>query len=283
MNYLEMLSESAKKRQSIVCFGLDPVLDKMPSSLLQPRGEKIVYFFSEIIDAALNESQSISAIKPNYAFFAQYGFDGLNALKALIDKYKGKLPIILDAKRGDIGKSSAAYAAEAFSFWGADAVTVSPYMGYDSVSPFLEHCKAGKGVYILCRTSNTGAKDFQSLVLDNSKQLFLEVARKITKWHSPGIGAVLGATSQEELEAALWVFYDSKKPFCFLIPGVGTQGGSVAGTVKVLRTVWSDSMPYHRINASSSIAYACKKEGTDDYVGAALKEIKKLNKEIQKI
>jgi len=281
-NYLDYLSDTAKERQSIVCFGLDPSLDQMPHSAL-PREERIVSFFSEIIDASLQQPQSISALKPNYAYFAQYGFDGLRALKSLIDKYKGKLPIIFDGKRGDIGKSSEAYAKEAFDFWNADSLTVAFYMGYDSVSPFLERCALGKGAYILCRTSNKGAADFQSLPVENGKQLFMEVAQKMFKWHVSGMGAVLGATALDELEAVMWLFYDSHKQLPLLIPGVGAQGASAAETAKTLRSVWSESMPLHRINSSSAIAYAYKKTGTDDYVGAALEEIARMNKEIGKI
>ncbi len=278
-NYLELLAESAKERQSIACFGLDPDLSQMPHSTLG-REERIVNFFSEIIDASLLQSPSISALKPNYAYFAQYGFDGLRALKSLIDKYKGKLPIILDAKRGDIGKSSEAYAKEAFDFWNADAVTISPYMGSDSVLPFLERCKAGKGAYILCRTSNAGAEDFQSQLSEDKKPLYLEVAAKMAKWHTKGMGAVVGATALEELEAVMWLFYDSKKQLPLLIPGVGAQGATAAETAKTLRSVWQEILPLHRINSSSAIAYAYKKKGTDDYVGAALAEIAKMNKEI---
>src|SRR3989344_4524353 len=116
-SYLQLLRDSVKERNSIVCFGLDPDLQQMPQSLMQQREEKIAYYYSQIIDAALSESSSISALKPNYAYFAQYGFDGLRALKALIEKYKGKLPIIFDGKRGDIGKSSEAYDDEACNFW----------------------------------------------------------------------------------------------------------------------------------------------------------------------
>lgn len=281
-NYLELLSESAKERNSIVCFGLDPDLSQLPHSALG-REERITSFFSEIIDASLQQSSSIGALKPNYAYFAQYGFDGLRSLKALIDKYKGKLPIIFDGKRGDIGKSSEAYAKEAFDFWNADALTVSPYMGFDSVSPFLERCKSGKGAYILCRTSNAGAADFQSLSSESGKQFFMEVAQKMHKWHTNGMGAVLGATALEELEAVLWLFYDSHKQLPLLIPGVGAQGASAAETAKTLRAVWSESMPLHRINSSSAIAYAYKKKGTDDYVGAALEAIARMNKEIGEI
>ena len=282
-SYLQLLRDSVKERNSIVCFGLDPDLQQMPQSLMQQREEKIVYYYSQIIDAALSESSSISALKPNYAYFAQYGFDGLRALKALIEKYKGKLPIIFDGKRGDIGKSSEAYAAEAFNFWMADALTVSPYMGSDSVKPFLEKCKDGRGVYVLVRTSNAGAADFQSLNIDNGKQLFMEVAHKLASWHVPGTGAVMGATALDELEQALWIFYDAKKELPLLIPGVGAQGASAAETAKVLRTVWAEAMPLHRINSSSAIAYAYKKAGTEDFVGAALAEIKRMNSEIGRI
>ena len=284
VSYLQFLRDSAKERASIVCFGLDPDISQMPgSTAMLPREERIVSYYSQIIDAALVESPSIGALKPNYAYFAQYGFDGLRALKSLIDKYKGKLPIIFDGKRGDIGKSSEAYAKEAFDFWNADALTISPYMGYDSISPFLSCCKEGKGVYILCRTSNTGAADFQSLNIDNGRQLFAEVAQKMEKWHVNGMGAVMGATALDELESAMWVFYDSKKELPLLVPGVGAQGASAEETVRVLRSVWSEALPLHRINSSSAIAYAYKKAGTEDFVGAALAEIKKMNKEIQKI
>ena len=256
----------------------------MPASTaMLPREERIVQFYSQIVDAALNEKQSVGALKPNYAYFAQYGFDGLRALKALIERYKGKLPIIFDGKRGDIGKSSEAYAAEAFNFWMADSLTVSPYMGSDSVKPFLERCKDGRGVYVLVRTSNAGAADFQSLNIDNGKQLFMEVAHKLADWHVPGTGAVLGATALDELEQALWIFYDAKKELSLLIPGVGAQGASAAETAKVLRSVWAEAMPLHRINSSSAIAYAYKKAGNEDFIGAALAEIKRMNGEIGKI
>ena len=283
MGYLELLASSAQERQSIVCFGLDPDVPQLPLLPAQGNEEKIVSFFSQIIDASLSESKSISALKPNYAYFAQYGFEGLRALKTLVGRYSGKLPVILDAKRGDIGKSSAAYAVEAFDFWGADAITVSPYMGYDSLSPFFERCKAGKGVYVLCRTSNAGASDFQSLRLEDGRQLFSEVARKMEKWHTNGAGMVLGATALDELESAMWTFYDAKKQMPLLVPGVGAQGASAAETAKVLKSVWPGAFSLHRINSSSAIAYAHRKGGTDDFVGAALSEIARMNREIGKV
>lgn len=281
-NYLELLESSATERQSIVCFGIDPDLSLMPPSTL-PCEQRIVEFYSQIIDAALGESRSISALKPNYAFFAQYGFEGLRALKELIGRYSGKLPIILDAKRGDIGKSSEAYAREAFDFWGADAVTVSPYMGKDSVLPFVERCKAGKGAYVLCRTSNEGASDFQAIRTEDGRQLFLEVAAKIAKWHFPGLGAVVGATSTDDLEAALWVFYDSGKKVPLLLPGVGAQGASAKAAASCLKAIWKEALLLHRISSSSAIAYAYKKSGSSDFVGEALAKIRQMNDEIGKI
>lgn len=280
MGYLKFLEDSAQRNGSIISFGLDPDIGQMPDSFIsQPKEDALVSYFSQIIDAALCEQHSISALKPNYAYFAQYGFDGLRALKSLIEKYKGKLPVILDAKRGDIGKSSAAYAKEAFDFWGADALTVSPYMGHDSLLPFLERCKGGKGAYVLCRTSNSGAEDFQSMHTETGKMLFLEVAKKMNKWHVPGMGAVMGATALDELELAMWGFYDSKKKLPLLVPGVGAQGASAAQTARTLRTIWPEILPLHRINSSSGIAYAHKKTDTSDFLGAALFEIRKLNKE----
>jgi orotidine-5'-phosphate decarboxylase len=283
MGYLEMLQSSATERKSIACFGLDPDLSQFPPLPSMSDEDKIVSFFSQIIDASLSEGKSISALKPNYAYFAQYGFEGLRAMKSLIEKYSGILPIILDAKRGDIGKSSAAYASEAFDFWGADALTVSPYMGRDSLLPFFERCKKGKGVYVLCRTSNAGAADFQSLNLENGHQLFSEVARKLERWHSDGVGMVMGANALDELEAAMWVFYDAKKMAPLLIPGVGAQGASASDAAKVLKSVWPEAFSIHRINSSSAIAYAYKKPGTSDFAGAALSEISRLNAEIGRV
>jgi len=280
MNYLEFLDESARKSGSILCFGIDPDLSQMPPEFSGKNPEEAItgYFFP-LIDAALGVKPGIGAIKPNYAYFAQYGFEGLRALQSLILRYKGKLPIILDAKRGDIGRSSEAYAREAFDFWDADAVTVSPYMGTDSVKPFLERCLTGKGAYILCRTSNSGASDFQSIRSENGKPVFAEVAARMEKWYVPGMGAVMGATALDELELAIWGFYDSRKKLPLLVPGVGAQGASAAQTSNALRTIWKETLPLHRINSSSAISYAYKKKG-GDYVEAALLEIRRLNSEI---
>ena len=150
-------------------------------------------FYSAITDALLDENQ-ISAIKPNYAYFAQYGFDGLRALKNIIEQYQNRTFVILDGKRGDIGKSSEAYSREVYDFWGADACTVSPYLGADSIAPFM---RDGKLAYVLCRTSNEGATDFQELKI-GKKYLYEMVAEKAVGWGgntNGSCGLVVGATS----------------------------------------------------------------------------------------
>ncbi|HSB47350.1 MAG TPA: orotidine-5'-phosphate decarboxylase, partial [Candidatus Bilamarchaeum sp.] len=160
MDALSMLGKSALERKTILCFGVDPDMVRMSAISTGKTVEGAISpFFHEIIDKLLDEN-AISALKPNYAYFAQYGFDGLFVLEEIIQHYRGKVPIIFDGKRGDIGKTSEAYAREVYDFWGADCTTVSPYMGGDSVSPFL---RQGKLVYLLCRTSNKGAEDFQEL------------------------------------------------------------------------------------------------------------------------
>jgi orotidine-5'-phosphate decarboxylase len=280
MNYLEMLKAEAEEKQSIVCMGMDPVLEKIP--IKGNAEEAITKFFAEIL-AAINKSDSKpSIVKPNYAFYAQYGFDGLRALRNVIDLYKkAGFMILLDAKRGDIGTTSAAYAREAFEFWGADAVTIAPYMGSDSVGPFIDWCDKGKGVYILNRTSNKGAIDLQNIDA-GGMPVYMRTAEKIIEWGKPGTGAVVGATYPKELEEISSLFVGSGKQLPLLIPGVGSQGGSAADVVATLKKT-DNPLWLHRINSSSGIIFAYEKQKTDDFAGAALKEIEKLNREIGRI
>ena len=260
MNFTTKLKKIAEQNNSIVCLGMDPVLEKIPVKEQSP-SKKIYEFYSNIIDATQGQ---IGAVKPNYAFFAQYGFPGLRALKKIISYSKNKkIPVILDAKRGDIGKSSAAYAKEIFEFFKADAVTISPFMGRDSVEPFIEYCKKGKGVYILTRTSNPGAADLQD---------FRKTAEKVKEWYTDGVGAVVGATNVAELSEIEGIF-GGKVPM--LIPGVGAQGGSAKEVAAAL-----GNLKIHRINSSSGINYAYEKTGTDDYAKAAAEAVKKLNEEV---
>jgi orotidine-5'-phosphate decarboxylase len=268
MKYSERLDSIASERGSIVCLGMDPVLERMPLQEQSPE-KKIVAFYTRILEA----SDAVGAVKLNYAYFAQYGFPGLRALKKLIAVAKGrKVPVILDGKRGDIGASSEAYAREMFAFWKADACTVSPYMGSDSVAPFLSYAAKGKGTYVLVRTSNPGAEDFQALDC-GSEKLFSVVAKRVSEWKA---GAVVGATNIVELENAAKMLAGAP----LLIPGVGTQGGSAADVAKLLRKL--GKIGIHRISSSSSISYAHEKKGGDS-ADAAASEIEKLNKEIGKI
>jgi orotidine-5'-phosphate decarboxylase len=266
MKYPEWLMRSAEERKTILCFGVDPVMDKLPGiSAGKTAEETIAPFFHSIIERLLAEN-AIAAIKPNYAYFAQYGFDGLYVLQDIIQHYSGRIPVILDAKRGDIGKSSEAYAREAYDFWKADAVTISPYMGEDSVKPFV---REGKLAYMLGRTSNPGAKDFEELKV-GKKQVFDHVAAKSTEW---GTGLVVGATSESIKSLAK----ATRNEVPFLIPGIGSQGGDLEMVMEAIK----ENPKIHRINASSSIAYAFEKTGGNP-ADAALKEAMKLNGTIKK-
>ncbi|MFA5105590.1 MAG: orotidine-5'-phosphate decarboxylase [Candidatus Micrarchaeia archaeon] len=284
-DYVSSLMAYADRKKSIVCLGADPVLEKIPDNG-KGTEERIAGFFSDIF-TGIRESQdpahSIASVKPNYAYFAQYGFEGLRALKRVIDDAKKDWQVILDVKRGDIGASSAAYAKEAFEFWGADAITVAPYMGHDSLSPFFEYCKRGKGVYVLVRTSNPGSADFQSLNAgDAGNPLFLEVAAKLASWHENGVGAVVGATDIAELEKVSDYFAGTGKHVPLLIPGVGAQGGSAGEAIAMLKKSGGRLAAMHRINSSSGITYCYLKKGSSDPAGAALDEIGRLNSEIGK-
>jgi len=260
MEFSEYLRSSAKKNGSIVCFGFDPVLEKIPLKETNVE-KKISRFFEMIIDKCEVEKALPAAVKPNYAFFAQYGFDGLKALKNVISFSKErKIPLILDAKRGDIGKTAEAYAKEAFEFWGADALTVNPYMGSDTLMPYVKYCQEKeKGIFVLNRTSNPGAAELQNLEV-GGKKLYMIVAEKICE-----IAKFYGKHS---------------KPVPLLVPGVGSQGGSATEIAKVLRENNYD-LGIVRINSSSGISYAHEAEKTTDFQGAAVRAIGKLNKEIQ--
>ncbi len=277
MSYVDDLRERAKDVKSIVCMGMDPLIEKIPID-----GDTrlvIEEFYLDILKEMDKRNSYPAVIKPNIAYFEQYGFSGLSALKTIISQYKSSgIPTLLDAKRGDIGKTSIAYAKSVFEFWDSDSVTIAPYMGTDSVEPFIQWCEKGKGVYILCRTSNKGATDLQDLKVDGIP-VYMKIAENIIKWHIPGVGAVVGATYLEELEEISKFFVGSKKDVPLLIPGVGSQGGNAREVVEVLKKTWND-IHIHRINSSSGINYAFVEKGTSDYAKAAVDALETLNKEI---
>lgn len=290
MSYIDKLKNSALEAGNIVCMGLDPVLSALPYANLPVR-ERIPSYFADLFKRMRIEGAIPSAFKPNIGYYAALDrprdedFSGSLALVdtiELLDTYFPGIPVILDSKRGDIARSSGNYAAEAFEAWQADAVTVSPYMGTDSVMPFAYE---DKGVYVLNRTSNPGAADLQNRsVIDRIEErevhpLYRSVAHKIAEWASshPGIGAVVGATSLAELEDI--ASYYSDKAIPMLIPGVGSQGGSAPDVIAALKRCHYP-LELARINSSSGLTHPWKKgPAPDTFIEDSMAAIHKLLKE----
>lgn len=280
INYLEKLKLRTDLTKSILCVGMDPVLERIP--LKGNPKEVILKFYADILNECKKQNIQLAIVKPNIAYFEQYGIEGLEALKELVQFcHNQNIPVLCDAKRGDIGATSKAYAKALFDIWQFDAITMNPWMGKDSVMPFLEYGKEGKGIYILVRTSNPSAKDFQEQVNEaDGKKLYMHVAEKLVEWNKEGTCAVVGATAPKELQEIAEFFVKKGKEIPFLIPGVGKQGGSIKEVIEALRNSGTD-LRIHRINASSSINYAWEKaKAPERYAEAAVEEIKKLNREI---
>lgn len=185
---------------------------------------KVLDFNKAVIEAT---ADLVCAYKPNFAFYEVLGIDGLNSLQKTIEFIPDHIPVIGDAKRGDVGNTAKAYAKALFNTFGCDATTVNPYLGFDSIEPFLQY--KDKGVFILCRTSNPGALDFQSLKCTSDLPLYEIIARKAKEWNIHGnIGLVAGATYPEEIKQIRQLCPEMP----LLIPGVGTQGGDLALAVK---------------------------------------------------
>ena len=266
MNFMKKLELAVRRNDSLVCVGLDPALSKLPESL-RGRPDAIYEFNCRLVDAT---KDLVCAYKPQAAYYA--GQDCDEALKASIAYIKANapdVPVILDVKRGDIGSTAQWYAKEAFDRYGADAVTVNPYMGYDAVQPFLEY--ADKGVIILCRTSNPHSGDLQNLVADG-KPLYVHVAELVRdKWNGNGNAAlVVGATYPEELRRLRELCPDLP----FLVPGVGAQGGDVE---KVVRFGCRADGAGIIVNSSRGIIYA---SGGPDFAEAAGLAARRLRDEI---
>jgi len=264
MNFLEKLDAAVKKNNSLLCVGLDIDLKKIPSSLLN-KADPIFEFNKAIID---NTKDLVCAYKPNMAFYEMYGVYGLQALIKTIEYISmQEVPVILDAKRGDIGNTASAYAKSIFEIYKADAATVSPYMGQDSVEPFLEN--ADKGIFILCLTSNPGSRDFQRF--GEKEPLYKTVARKVKEWNKNGnAGLVVGATNPDELKEIRVMVGDMP----ILIPGIGAQGGDLAKTVRYGANKKGERAI---INSSRGIIFASQGE---DFAGSARVAARKLKEEI---
>lgn len=254
MDFMEKLAQAARKNKSLLCVGLDTDPSLIPGRL------SVFEFNKAIIDAT---ADLVCAYKPNIAFYEAMGIPGLEALQQTRDYIPQHIPVIIDAKRGDIGNTAKAYARSCFEHFGFDAVTVSPYLGLDSLQPFIDY--KDKGVIILCRTSNPGAADFQSLRIDEKgspKMLYEVIAEKVNTWNTFGnLGLVVGATYPQELKTIRERYPD----MLLLIPGVGTQGGELSETVR-----FGADVKHERtiINSSRQILYASKGK---DYAAAARK------------
>ncbi len=242
---------------SMLCLGLDPDPQRFPPSI--GKGPKaILNFCKEIADSC---ADLVCAFKPQFAYFAsQRAEDQLEGLIAHLKRSYPQIPIILDAKRGDIGSTAEHYALEAFERYGADAVTVNPYMGKDSIEPYLQH--PGKGVIILCRTSNPGGSDIQNLPINSNQAVFEHVARLAKEWDRAGqIALVVGATFPQEIAQVRAIVGDMP----LLIPGIGAQGGDIEATVtagQIANRPGTGMM----INSSRAILYASARE---DFADAA--------------
>jgi uridine monophosphate synthetase len=225
MGFWEQLQAAAVRNDSLLCVGLDPRPDRFPEDVLS-EDNPILAFNRRIIDATRD---LVCAYKPNYAFYEAYGVDGLRALRQTVEYIGDEVPVILDAKRGDIGSTARAYARAAYDVWGAGAVTVAPYLGRDSVAPFAEHGE--RGVFVLCHTSNPSASELQTLdcaVAGSCPQepLYHRVARLVQSWEG-NMGLVVGATYPDALRAVRAIAPRA----WFLVPGIGTQGGDVEAAV----------------------------------------------------
>ncbi|MDP1742672.1 MAG: orotidine-5'-phosphate decarboxylase [Polaromonas sp.] len=261
MTFLEMLGAAERQNQSMLCVGLDPDPARFPGKL-KGDASRIYDFCAAMVDATADLS---IAFKPQIAYFAAHrAEDQLERLMQHMRRTAPQVPVILDAKRGDIGSTAEQYAIEAFERYGADAVTLSPFMGFDSVAPYLKH--AGKGAFLLCRTSNPGGDDLQNQRLasvDGQPLLYEHVARLAQgPWNLNGqLGLVVGATYPAEIERVRAV----APTLPLLIPGVGAQGGDAAATVKA---GWRPGAPII-VNSSRAIIYA---SSGDDFAEAARRE-----------
>jgi orotidine-5'-phosphate decarboxylase len=270
VNFIDKLSAAWTRNDSLLCVGLDPDLARFPAHL-KDQADAIVQFCKAIIDATADLA---CAFKPQIAYFAALGAeDQLEEICSYLRATYPHIPLILDAKRGDIGATAHQYAREAFDRYGADAVTVNPYMGFDSVEPYMEW--KDRGVIVLCRTSNAGGSDLQFLDV-GGVPLYQHVARLVAeKWNRNGQCAlVVGATFPEELAQVRKIIGDMP----LLVPGVGAQGGDVEATVRAGRTAGGTGM---MINSSRAILYAVPQEG-EGFAAAARRVARETRDEINR-
>lgn len=271
-NYIIMFKERLEnliaKKNSLLCVGLDSDLRKIPDFLLREE-DPLFIFNREIIQATADFA---IAYKPNIAFYESLGAPGWYLLEKTLDLIPSELLTIADAKRGDIGHSSQKYAELFFETYQFDAITVSPYMGYDSILPFLSY--ADRETFLLCLTSNSGSLDFQYLNVD-SEPLYLKIARKAVEWNlqTGNCGLVVGATHPEDLGSIREVAPNLP----FLIPGIGTQGGNLQMAVQYTYEAGGGGII---INVSRSILYASSQK---DFAHAARQAAQEIVRQINEL
>lgn len=267
MTFFAKLKGRQRKTKSLVCVGLDTDIDKIPKHLLQSK-DPVFAFNKAIID---NTKGSASTYKLNIAFYEAMGLEGLASMKKTVDYlHSMKIPVIVDAKRNDIGNTAEAYAKAIFDYFEFDAMTVNPYMGGDSVGPFLKY--KDKGVIILARTSNPGGADFQNLDCEGMP-LYQRVVEKAKEWdQNKNIALVVGATVPEELK----IIRNIVPEMTFLVPGIGPQGGDIEKTVT--NGIRKDGLGLIMVSARG-IIYA---SDGDDFAEAAQKVTIELRDEINK-
>ena len=266
--FIARLERSWSRSDSLVCVGLDPEIERFPEHIAA-QASPIFQFNKAIIDAT---ADLVCAYKPQFAHYAAY--EAEDQLQRTIEYIQGTypdVPVILDAKRGDVGNTAERYAIEAFERYGADAVTVNPYLGTDSLEPFLRH--AERGVIVLCRTSNPGARDLQDLMVDGGARRLYHVVAELaaSQWNARGnCLLVVGATYPQELAEVRRIVGDMP----LLVPGVGAQGGDVAAAVRNGQTAAGTGL---LISSSRGILYA---SGGEDFAQAARQATVRLRDQI---
>jgi len=266
MTFLDMLRGAERQNRSLLCVGLDPDPARFPDHM-KGDASRIYDFCAAIVEAT---ADTALAFKPQIAYFAAHrAEDQLERLMAHMRAIAPQVPVILDAKRGDIGSTAEQYAIEAFERYGADAVTLSPFMGFDSVQPYLK--RHDKGAFLLCRTSNPGGDDLQNQILafkERESRVFEHIARLAQgPWNLNGqLGLVVGATYPDEIERVREI----APTLPLLIPGVGAQGGDAVATVRAgLRVQGGETTGPIVVNSSRAILYA---SAGDDFAQAARRE-----------
>jgi orotidine-5'-phosphate decarboxylase len=242
----QRLEQIWQSKKSLICIGLDPEPSKLPITSLKGGGA-LFAFCKEIVDAT---ADLVCAYKPQIAYFAAHGAEAqLEQLIAYIHNHYPNVLVVLDAKRGDIDATATQYAKEAFERYQADYVTLNPYMGYDTVAPFLKY--KDKGAFILCKTSNHSAGELQNLKLADGSFLYQHTAKTVAQWakkHPEQLGLVMGATDLMAIQNIRQAYPNIP----MLVPGIGAQGGDLAGVIFTGKNLMGGLL----INASRSILYA---------------------------